>query len=71
VQAALYDGRCQTIQCHLRRSPTAAALGEHTPDLVECVRRIAQMNDAVAVGAKNGKVFHSRSDGVRNFGQWQ
>jgi hypothetical protein len=29
------------------------------------------MNDAVAVGAKNGKVFHSRSDGVRNFGQWQ
>jgi hypothetical protein len=46
-------------------------LHEHAFYFIQCVRGIAQMGDAMAVGAKNGKVLHSRLGGVLNFGQWQ
>ena len=53
----------------LRR--TILLKAEHGFDFIQSIRDGAQMNDTMAISAKNGEVFHARLCGILNFGQWQ
>lgn len=46
-----------------------SSFSEQTPDLIERVRRIFQVNNSMTVGAENGKVFHACLGNVLYLGQ--
>lgn len=57
---------------HLERrvGVTFLSFGEQAPNLIERVGRVVQMNDTMAIGAQNRKVFHSCLPVVVHLGQW-